>query len=605
MFKELFELATMQTDVRDGKEITYPAVYDTKGQLVKAIDVDRTKGLLYHRKIGKVRNQETEKESACGVTYRRVYPMRIVAFFPKNILGTDDKYIEEKVFENINSAIAVSNPKTLRNQLKLELVNVQTRSQDDDRNRVLKEEIKGMTLNLQSSMGVVAVDYDIILEGDERCFTQWSCGDEGIIFECPTLCELIASSTAQQGVDCIEAAGKTTEYQDLLCENSGDATITVNGEDFTTAPCGETTDIPVVNTNNPAQEVGSKIGNNWVIGFSNVTDSDGSANLVPAEDNFACIPQMDADFSADNTTPEAYNDTVQFTDSTNLNPTNWFWDFGDGNTSTLQNPTHIYEEEGDYTVRLGAWKADPFNAFEEKTDYITVGAPIDTTNLVGWWRGGDTVESANGVPAEGQQNVLNWLDSSAAGNDALQTIGSEQPRYYPESINGKGVVGFDGTNERMNVSDASGDFDFGLGGFSVYVVCQSTDVAAGILIKDTWGGGGNGIFIFITGAGQYTYFSSGVGNLSVGAADSDYHTLSFIRSSTGANGVEGFYDGVSGGTITDARNLNNASALVIGGSTTTNPLMGNIAEILVYDTNHNAAQRQAIEDYLQTKYAHY
>lgn len=42
---------------------------------------------------------------------------------------------------------------------------------------------------------------------------------------------------------------------------------------------------------------------------------------------------------------------VTFTDMT-LNPMNWFWDFGDGNTSTVQNPTHSYPNVGDYYTSL-------------------------------------------------------------------------------------------------------------------------------------------------------------------------------------------------------------------------------------------------------------
>jgi PKD repeat protein len=30
----------------------------------------------------------------------------------------------------------------------------------------------------------------------------------------------------------------------------------------------------------------------------------------------------------------------------------WFWDFGDGNTSTLQNPSHVYDESGSFDVTL-------------------------------------------------------------------------------------------------------------------------------------------------------------------------------------------------------------------------------------------------------------
>lgn len=44
--------------------------------------------------------------------------------------------------------------------------------------------------------------------------------------------------------------------------------------------------------------------------------------------------------------------TVDFTDMTLGNPQSWFWDFGDGNTNTTQNPSHTYTAAGTYTVCL-------------------------------------------------------------------------------------------------------------------------------------------------------------------------------------------------------------------------------------------------------------
>ncbi|GAA4369507.1 hypothetical protein GCM10023185_43190 [Hymenobacter saemangeumensis] len=43
---------------------------------------------------------------------------------------------------------------------------------------------------------------------------------------------------------------------------------------------------------------------------------------------------------------------VQFTDQSTGAPTSWLWDFGDGNTSTQQNPSHQYTATGTYTVSL-------------------------------------------------------------------------------------------------------------------------------------------------------------------------------------------------------------------------------------------------------------
>jgi len=44
--------------------------------------------------------------------------------------------------------------------------------------------------------------------------------------------------------------------------------------------------------------------------------------------------------------------TVNFVSQSINNPTMWNWDFGDGNTSTEANPTHIYQNEGNFDVTL-------------------------------------------------------------------------------------------------------------------------------------------------------------------------------------------------------------------------------------------------------------
>ena len=43
---------------------------------------------------------------------------------------------------------------------------------------------------------------------------------------------------------------------------------------------------------------------------------------------------------------------IQFIDISKAGITNWFWDFGDGSTSTLQSPIHGYSSMGNYTVKL-------------------------------------------------------------------------------------------------------------------------------------------------------------------------------------------------------------------------------------------------------------
>ncbi len=63
-------------------------------------------------------------------------------------------------------------------------------------------------------------------------------------------------------------------------------------------------------------------------------------------------PKPSANFTAPVRTKCAPNLLVNFQDLSTGSPTAWEWNFGDGNTSTLQNPAHNYTTYGSFTVRL-------------------------------------------------------------------------------------------------------------------------------------------------------------------------------------------------------------------------------------------------------------
>ena len=66
--------------------------------------------------------------------------------------------------------------------------------------------------------------------------------------------------------------------------------------------------------------------------------------------------------------------TVSFTDTSTGGPTSWAWTFGDGGTSTAQNPSHVYTAAGTYSVSLTATNSLGSNTLT-KTNYITVTPP--------------------------------------------------------------------------------------------------------------------------------------------------------------------------------------------------------------------------------------
>jgi PKD repeat protein len=75
------------------------------------------------------------------------------------------------------------------------------------------------------------------------------------------------------------------------------------------------------------------------------TDSRKSAKTI------AIMSDMGAAFSFSPMIPGP-GETVQFTDTSSGSPTSWQWDFGDGATSSLRNPSHVYQRAASYTVTL-------------------------------------------------------------------------------------------------------------------------------------------------------------------------------------------------------------------------------------------------------------
>lgn len=103
------------------------------------------------------------------------------------------------------------------------------------------------------------------------------------------------------------------------------------------------------------------------------TNSGGSNKATKTNYIEVTKPPLAADFSA-TPTSGAPPLTVQFTDKSGGSPTAWAWDFGDGQTSTEQNPSHIYDTIGSFTVSLTV--SDDSGSDETvKTNYIRVDNP--------------------------------------------------------------------------------------------------------------------------------------------------------------------------------------------------------------------------------------
>jgi len=118
---------------------------------------------------------------------------------------------------------------------------------------------------------------------------------------------------------------------------------------------------------NPSHKFSQK--GEWQITLT-VTDNDGAKKSITQTVTVVNLPPA-ASFNC-TTNPQTDMD-IEFTDNS-VDPENkslsWLWDFGDGNTSELQTPTHKFATEGDYNVTLTVTDD------ENTTDTYTMTIPV-------------------------------------------------------------------------------------------------------------------------------------------------------------------------------------------------------------------------------------
>ena len=114
-----------------------------------------------------------------------------------------------------------------------------------------------------------------------------------------------------------------------------------------------------------------------------------------------------ADFSADPRSGDAPL-TVRFTDLSTGNPTMWAWDFGDGATDMVANPTHVYTTPGTYSVTLTASNQYTSDTVC-KTQWVTVRDVSINADFVGNPTSGYAPLTVQVSPIFQPETLTKWL----------------------------------------------------------------------------------------------------------------------------------------------------------------------------------------------------
>ena len=230
-----------------------------------------------------------------------------------------------------------------------------------------------------------------------------------------------------------------------------------------------------------------------------------------------------------------------------------------------------------------------------------------------WLRADDGAETSAGVAAGNGETVEYWRDKSNNTYDATQSNSTRRPMFVASAHNGQPALQFDGTDDYMTLGDV---LDQGTNSFTIFTVFSSPPktftLHEGLLDKRD-GSDRYSVLLFRsnhTTPGVYLFYGDDATAAGAGPVGSDYSKVldgnPHITTSVVDHGYRA-YQYLDGGTptwvdISGIGSQDNNVELRLAYSYGNGTWDGQIAEILMYRGALSDSDRQAVEQYLATKY---
>ncbi len=205
-----------------------------------------------------------------------------------------------------------------------------------------------------------------------------------------------------------------------------------------------------------------------------------------------------------------------------------------------------------------------------------------------------------------QDYVSIWSDLSGKGNDAMQSTPSERPVYRTNQMNGLPVVRYDGGSDLSILDDDSLRINPEITIFAV-VNLESRTTGTGSIrtITSKESGHTNRNWWLVQWDNKWAFRQSSMGTSTV-ESDSDASTEpTMITVSGDGSTMNMFVDGIEQASSVNYSSLaTQDSSVGIGrqADTTARNWVGDIAEIIIYETSLLEGERKIVENYLGEKW---
>jgi PKD repeat protein len=189
--------------------------------------------------------------------------------------------------------------------------------------------------------------------------------------------------------------------------------------------------------------------------------------------------------------------TTQFTNGTTGTGLTYAWTFGDGNSSTAANPTHTYQDIGDFQVSLTADNASGCqNSKSETVSIKSKPQPNFSLDLPPFSCSGSASQFNDLTPSLIDSNISSWLWSFGDSQNGISTAQNAQYTYvtagqYNVALTSTTNFGCSATTQKQVTIQQSPQASFTNSAACVNQATSFVDSSSGSIKSRQWNIGGN------------------------------------------------------------------------------------------------------------------